>query len=49
MQNKFMKIITSIFFVCVCGGEQFLLKNNQSLIIKSKKEIIHFPQIQQFF
>lgn len=36
-----------VFFVC--GGEQFLLKNEQSFIIKTKKEIIHFPQIQQFY
>lgn len=48
MQNKFVKKITSIF-IFLCGGEQFLLKNNQLFIMKNKKEIFHFPQIQQFY
>lgn len=37
------------FYFFVCGGEQFLLKNDQSFMIKNKKEIVYFPQIQQFY
>lgn len=44
MQNKFVKRMTSIS-IFLCGGEQFLLKNDQSFIMKNKKEIINFPQI----
>lgn len=44
-ENNYFNFI----FFCVCG-EQFLFKNDQLFIIKkTKKEIIHFPEIQQIY